>query len=72
MITDLRALELQELPAFTKGLVDQVVARVRDKITHLESSVAVAELTVALHYVLNTPEVFSFGMWVTKAISTKL
>ena len=56
MITDLRALELQELPAFTKGLVDQVVARVRDKITHLESSVAVAELTVALHYVLNTPE----------------
>ncbi|MGB0194182.1 MAG: 1-deoxy-D-xylulose-5-phosphate synthase N-terminal domain-containing protein, partial [Schleiferiaceae bacterium] len=56
MITDLRALEPQKLPAFTKDLVDQVCARVRDKITHLESSVAVAELTVALHYVLKTPE----------------
>ena len=56
MITDLRALEPQQLPAFTKDLVDQVCARVRDKIPHLESSVAVAELTVALHYVLNTPE----------------
>jgi 1-deoxy-D-xylulose-5-phosphate synthase len=56
MITDLRALEPPQLPAFTKDLVDQVCARVCDKITHLESSVAVAELTVALHYVLNTPE----------------
>ena len=56
MITDLRALEPHELQAFTKNLVQEVVARVKDKIPHLESSIAVAELTVALHYVLNTPQ----------------
>ena len=37
-------------------MVEQVLAAVTDKIAHLESSLAVAELTVALHYVLNTPE----------------
>ena len=56
MITDLRALEPHELQAFTNNLVQEVVARVKDKIPHLESSIAVAELTVALHYVLNTPQ----------------
>src|SRR6056300_1132103 len=56
MIADLRALEPPQLESFTNSLVEQVVAAVTDKIPHLESSLAVAELTVALHYVLNTPE----------------
>ena len=56
MIADLRALEPPQLKDFTNSLVEQVVAAVTDKIPHLESSLAVAELTVALHYVLNTPE----------------
>ena len=56
MIAELRALEPTQLEDFTNSLVDQVVAAVTDKIPHLESSLAVAELTVALHYVLNTPE----------------
>ena len=56
MIADLRALEPPHLDDFTNSLVEQVVAAVTDKIPHLESSLAVAELTVALHYVLNTPE----------------
>ena len=56
MIAELRALEPPQLEDFTNSLVEQVVAAVTDKIPHLESSLAVAELTVALHYVLNTPE----------------
>ena len=56
MIADLRALEPPQLKDFTNSLVEQIVAAVTDKIPHLESSLAVAELTVALHYVLNTPE----------------
>ena len=56
MIADLRALEPPQLEDFTNSLVERVIAVVTDKIPHLESSLAVAELTVALHYVLNTPD----------------
>ena len=56
MITALRALEPHELQDFTEEVKSEVILRVKEKIPHLESSLAVAELTVALHYVLNTPE----------------
>ena len=56
MITNLRALEPQELSDFCKDLKKEVISKVSDKIPHLESSLAVAELTVALHYILNTPK----------------
>ena len=56
MIKALRALELHELQDFTQEVKSEVLLRVKEKIPHLESSLAVAELTVALHYVLNTPE----------------
>jgi 1-deoxy-D-xylulose-5-phosphate synthase len=56
MIASLRALEPQELNEFCEALKKEVISKVSDKIPHLESSLAVAELTVALHYVLNTPE----------------
>ena len=56
MITALRALEPHELQDFTEEVKSEVILRVKEKIAHLESSLAVAELTVALHYVLNTPE----------------
>ncbi|MEY2963154.1 MAG: hypothetical protein RL754_415 [Bacteroidota bacterium] len=56
MIEALRALKPEGLKAFTEDLKSAVLERVEDKIAHLESSMAVAELTVAVHYVLNTPE----------------
>jgi len=56
MIKRLRNIEPVELTTFTNELKEEIVARVTDKIPHLESSLAVAELTVALHYLLNTPE----------------
>ncbi|MEL0109378.1 MAG: 1-deoxy-D-xylulose-5-phosphate synthase N-terminal domain-containing protein, partial [Cryomorphaceae bacterium] len=56
MIERLRNIEPVDLTTFTDELKEEVVARVSDKISHLESSLAVAELTVALHYLLNTPE----------------
>ena len=56
MITALRALEPPQLPDFVEEIKRAVIERVTDKIPHLESSLAVAELTVALHYVLRTPE----------------
>lgn len=55
MITELRSLEPHQLPAFTERLKDSIIEAVRDKIPHLESSIGVAELTVALHYVFDTP-----------------
>ena len=56
MIERLRNIEPVDLTTFTNELKEAIVERVSDKIPHLESSLAVAELTVALHYVLNTPE----------------
>ena len=55
MIERLRNAEPVDLTTFTDELKEEVVARVSDKIS-LRSSLAVAELTVALHYLLNTPE----------------
>jgi 1-deoxy-D-xylulose-5-phosphate synthase len=56
MIEGLRNIEPVDLTTFANELKEEIVARVSDKIPHLESSLAVAELTVALHYLLNTPE----------------
>ena len=57
MIERLRNIEPVDLTTFTDELKEEVVARVSDKIPHLESSPAVAELTVALHYLLNAEDV---------------
>ena len=56
MIAELRAKGPHELNEFTRSLKKQVKDLVVDKIPHLESSLAVAELTVALHYTMHTPE----------------
>ena len=56
MIERLREIEPSELTAFVDVLKKDLLARVSEKISHLESSLAVAELTVVLHYLMNTPE----------------
>ena len=71
MIERLRNIEPVDLTTFTDELKEEVVARVSDKISHLESSLAVAELTVALHYLLNTPEDVLIWDVGTKVTSTR-
>ena len=49
MINTLRSLAPEALKDFTEQLKLRVVGAVKDKIPHLEASLAVAELSVALH-----------------------
>ncbi len=54
--TDLRKLELSQLPQLAKELRDFIIDIVSVKEGHLGASLGVVELTIALHYVFNTPE----------------
>jgi 1-deoxy-D-xylulose-5-phosphate synthase len=54
--TDLRKLEIPQLPQVAKELRDFIIDVVSKKEGHLGASLGVVELTIALHYVFNTPE----------------
>ena len=53
---DLRRLEEGDLPALSAELRDAVIDAVSQTGGHLGAGLGVVELTVALHYVFNTPE----------------
>jgi len=53
---DLRRLTRQQLPVLAKELRDFVLESVSRTGGHLSSNLGTVELTVALHYVFNTPE----------------
>ncbi|MBP5776642.1 MAG: 1-deoxy-D-xylulose-5-phosphate synthase [Prevotella sp.] len=53
---DLRHLEVDQLPQLCDELRQDIVQEVAVNPGHLASSLGVAEITVALHYVYNTPE----------------
>ncbi|TXE12736.1 1-deoxy-D-xylulose-5-phosphate synthase [Seonamhaeicola algicola] len=53
---DLRALTLEDLPLLAKELRQFIINVVATKEGHLGASLGVIELTIALHYVFNTPE----------------
>ena len=53
---DLRKLRLEELPQLCKELRDDIIDELSVNPGHLASSLGVVELTVALHYVYNTPD----------------
>jgi len=53
---DLRKLPENQLPQLAKELRDFVIDIVSKKEGHLGASLGVVELTIALHYVFNTPE----------------
>ena len=55
-LSALRALPVEELPAACARVRRFALSQTREKAGHLAASVGAAELTVALHYVLNTPE----------------
>ncbi|WP_299556613.1 1-deoxy-D-xylulose-5-phosphate synthase [Seonamhaeicola sp.] len=53
---DLRLLKQEELPELAKELRHFIINIVATKEGHLGASLGVVELTIALHYVFNTPE----------------
>lgn len=52
---DLRRLSVEELPELCKELREDIIDELSVNPGHLASSLGVVELTVALHYVFNTP-----------------
>ncbi|MFT3793608.1 1-deoxy-D-xylulose-5-phosphate synthase [Flavobacterium sp.] len=54
--SDLRLLREDQLPQLAKELRDFIIDIVSVKEGHLGASLGVVELTIALHYVFNTPE----------------
>lgn len=54
--TDLRKLPENQLPQLAKELRDFIIDIVSKKEGHLGASLGVVELTIALHFVFNTPE----------------
>jgi len=53
---DLRQLKTEDLPHLAKELREFIINIVATKEGHLGASLGVVELTIALHYVFNTPE----------------
>ena len=53
---DLRQLQLNQLPQLAQELRDFIIDIVSVKEGHLGASLGVTELTIALHYVFNTPK----------------
>lgn len=53
---DLRLLKQEQLPELAKELREFIINIVATKEGHLGASLGVVELTIALHYVFNTPE----------------
>ena len=54
--SDLRLLKQNDLPQLAKELRDFIINIVATKEGHLGASLGVVELTIALHYIFNTPE----------------
>ncbi|MDA8591507.1 1-deoxy-D-xylulose-5-phosphate synthase [Flavobacteriaceae bacterium] len=53
---DLRALRIEELPMLAQELRNFIIKIVASKEGHLGASLGVVELTIALHYVFQTPD----------------
>lgn len=53
---ELRQLQVEQLPQLAQELRDFIINIVATKEGHLGASLGVTELTIALHYVFNTPE----------------
>ncbi|OXA82817.1 1-deoxy-D-xylulose-5-phosphate synthase [Flavobacterium columnare NBRC 100251 = ATCC 23463] len=54
--SDLRKIEILQLPLLAKELRDFIITIISQKEGHLGASLGVIELTIALHYVFNTPK----------------
>ena len=54
--SDLRKLTIEQLPQVCQELREDIIEEVSANPGHFASSLGVVEITVALHYVFNTPE----------------
>ncbi len=63
---DLRLLERSQLPVLAEELREYLIQSVAKTGGHLASNLGVVELTIALHYVFNTPNDRLFGMLGTR------
>lgn len=54
--TDLKKLKLEELPSLAEEIREMIISTVSKTGGHLGASLGTVELTLVLHYVLNTPE----------------
>ncbi len=54
--SDLKRISPKDLPALAQEIRDFIIDIVSEKKGHLGSSLGVVELTIALHYVFNTPD----------------
>ena len=54
--SDLRKLKKDQLPELSKELREYIIDIVSDKGGHLGASLGVVELTIAIHYVFDTPK----------------
>ena len=53
---DLRKVSQQDLPKLAKEIREMIITMVATKEGHLGASLGVVELTIALHYIFNTPD----------------
>ncbi|MBF0274509.1 MAG: 1-deoxy-D-xylulose-5-phosphate synthase, partial [Nitrospinae bacterium] len=53
---DLKKLKVEDLPLLASEIRELIIETVAKKGGHLSSSLGVVELSIALHYALNTPE----------------
>src|SRR4030042_6027613 len=53
---DLRKMRIADLPLLAQEIREEIISTVSKIGGHLASSLGVVELTLALHYVFNTPE----------------
>ena len=54
--TDLRQLKKEQLPVLAKELREFIIDIIATKEGHLGASLGVVELTIAIHYLFNTPK----------------
>ena len=68
---DLRIMSQELLPEVCSELRNFIIESLSKNPGHFASSMGAVEITVALHYVFNTPTTESCGMSDTKPIATK-
>ena len=54
--SDLRKMSVEQLPEVCKELRDKIIEEVAVNPGHLASSLGATEITIACHYVFNTPD----------------
>ena len=53
---DLKKLPIEKLPELGKEIRDKLLDTISKTVGHLSSNLVVVELTLAMHYIFNSPE----------------